>query len=118
MGNQNQTQEIVMFRRVPIVAVMVIVGVLVPMWAMQGIAVAQKAAVPKPQDKLALGEGEVKQLLLLIDTHKTGKITKQDWMKFMETEFDRLDKYKSGMLDAKELAQSILRVSPFANVGK
>jgi hypothetical protein len=79
---------------------------------------AQKAAVPKAQDKLALGEDEVKQLLLLIDTSKAGKITKQEWMKFMEAEFDRLDKHKSGELDAKELAQSRLRVSPFAKVGK
>lgn len=37
-----------------------------------GIAVAQRAAVPKPQDKLALGEPEVKQLLLLMDTDKSG----------------------------------------------
>jgi Ca2+-binding EF-hand superfamily protein len=78
----------------------------------------QKAAVPKAQDKLALGEEEVRQLLLLMDTDKTGKITRQEWMKFMEAEFDRLDKNKSGELDAKELAQSRLRVSPFAKVGK
>jgi hypothetical protein len=39
-------------------------------------------------------------------------------MKFMEAEFDRLDKNKSGELDAKELAQSRLRVDPFTNVGK
>src|ERR1700722_17262818 len=83
-----------------------------------GAVPPQKAAVPKPQDKLALGEGEVKQLLLLIDTDKTGKITKQEWMRFMEAEFDRLDKNKSGELDAKELAQSKLRVSPFAKAGK
>jgi hypothetical protein len=43
---------------------------------------------------------------------------KQEWMKFMEAEFDRLDKNKSGELDAKELAQSKLQVSPFAKVGK
>ena len=79
---------------------------------------AQKAAVPKPQDKLALGEDDVKKLILLIDTDKTGKITKQEWMKFMEAEFDRLDKNKRGELDAKELAKSRLRVSPFASVGK
>jgi Ca2+-binding EF-hand superfamily protein len=85
---------------------------------MQGTAVAQKAAVPKPQDKLALGEAEVQQLLLLIDTDKNGKITKQEWMKFMEAEFDRQDKDKSGDLDAKDLSQSKLRVSHFPSVGK
>src|SRR5271169_4661233 len=73
---------------------------------MLGTAVAQKAATPKPQDKLALGEAEVKQLLLLMDTDKSGKISKQEWMKFMEAEFDRLDKDKKGELDRNELLQS------------
>ena len=77
-----------------------------------------KAGVPKPQDKLAIGEDEAKQLLLLIDTDKKGKISKQEWMKFMEAEFDRLDKTKSGELDVDELMQSKLRVSPFLSVGK
>jgi hypothetical protein len=82
-------------------------------------AVAQKQAVPKPpQDRLALGEDEVKQLLLLIDTNMNGKISKQEFMKFMESEFDRLDKEKNGQLDVKEVTQSKLRVSHFAAVGK
>ena len=65
-----------------------------------------------------LGDDEVKQLLILIGQEKHGRITKQEWMKFMEAEFDRLDKNKSGQLDAKELMQSRLRVSPFAKAGK
>jgi hypothetical protein len=39
-------------------------------------------------------------------------------MKFMESEFDTLDKDKKGQLDTKELEQSKLRVSHPANVGK
>ncbi len=105
-------------RRTNIVRVIVAIAVLVVSWAILGTAVAQKAAVPKPQDKLALGEPEVKQLLLLIDTDKSGKISKQEWMKFMEAEFDRLDKDKKGQLDAKELAKSQLQVSHHASVGK
>jgi hypothetical protein len=100
------------------VAILFIVAALSPIWAMQGMALAQKASVPKQQDTLALGQDQVKQLLLLINTSKTGKITKQEWMRFMEAEFDRLDKNKTGELDAKELAQSRLQVSPFAQVGK
>jgi len=80
--------------------------------------VAQKAAGPKPQDQPALGEDEVKQLLLLIDTEKKGVISKQEWMKFMEAEFYRLDKGKNGQVDIKELTQSRLRVSHFTSVGK
>ena len=37
---------------------------------------------------------------------------------FMEAEFDRLDKNKTGELDPKELAQSRVQVSDFLNVGK
>jgi hypothetical protein len=79
---------------------------------------AQKASVPRQQDKLSLGEDDVKRLMLLIDPNENGKITKQAWMKFMESEFDRLDRDKSGELDAKELERSRLTVSPFTKVGK
>ena len=47
-----------------------------------------------------------------------GRISKQEWMKFMEAEFDRLDKAKTGYLDVNELMQSKLRVSHFSSVGK
>ena len=46
-----------------------------------------------------------------MDTDKNGKISKQECMKFMEAEFDKLDKDKNGELDAKELTQSSLRVT-------
>jgi hypothetical protein len=107
-----------MLRRTKIVQVALAITVLLATVAILGTAVAQRAAVPKPQDKLALGEPEVTQLLLLMDTDKNGKISKQEWIKFMEAEFDRLDKDKKGQLDAKELEQSKLRVSHAANVGK
>ncbi len=69
-------------------------------------------AADKPKaDKLALGEEEVKQLLLLMDTDKNGKISKEEFMQFMAAEFDRLDKDKSGELDPKELTQSRIRVT-------
>jgi hypothetical protein len=107
-----------MVRRTKIALVIVAVAMLVTTSGTLGTAVAQKAAVPKLQDKLAIGEDEAKQLLLLIDSDKKGKISKQQWMKFMAAEFDRLDKTKSGELDVTELMQSKLRVSPFLSVGK
>jgi Ca2+-binding EF-hand superfamily protein len=107
-----------MLRRTKIVQVALAITALLATVAILGTAVAQRAAVAKPQDKLALGEPEVTQLLLLMDTDKNGKISKQEWIKFMEAEFDRLDKDKKGQLDAKELEQSKLRVSHPANVGK
>lgn len=95
------------------------IAVLAIAGAMASVALAQtKATVPKPQDKLALAEEQAKQLLLLIDTDKKGRISKQEWMKFMEAEFNRLDKDKTGELDVEELTQSKLRVSRFTSVGK
>ena len=92
---------------------------VVLMFALVAAAAGQRASTPKAQDKKALGEAEVKQLLLLMDTDKNGKISKQEYMSFMEAEFDRLDKDKSGELDPKELTQSQFRVShPFTSVGK
>jgi Ca2+-binding EF-hand superfamily protein len=87
-----------------LIAVLAVTGVIL------GTSAAQSTA-PKSQEKLALGEDDVKQLLLLMDTDKNGKISKQEFMRFMEAEFERLDKDKNGELDAKELTQSSLRVT-------
>jgi hypothetical protein len=99
-------------RRTNILWAVAIVAVLAALWSMPGTAPAQTtASAPKPLDKLAIGEAEVTQLLLLMDTDKNGKISKKEFMAFMDAEFERLDKDKSGELDAKELRQSKLRVS-------
>jgi Ca2+-binding EF-hand superfamily protein len=58
----------------------------------------------------AIAEANVKQLLLLMDTDKNGKISKAEWMRFMSAEFDRLDTDKSGELDPKELMESRVSV--------
>ena len=67
---------------------------------------AQKESVPKRPDIVAIGSEKAKELLALMDTDKNGKISKQEWMKFMEAEFDRLDTSKKGELDPKELLKS------------
>jgi Ca2+-binding EF-hand superfamily protein len=104
-----------MFKQTKITKVTLGIAALV---ASNAVLVAQKASVPKAQDKLALGENQVKQLLLLMDTDKNGKISKQEYMRFMEAEFDRLDKNKSGDLDVKELTRSSLVASHPVYVGK
>ena len=84
-----------------------------------GTAIAQKKTPETPKQSAAvLGEDEVKQLLLLMDTDKNGKVSKQEFMNFMSAEFDRLDKDKSGELDPKELSESKIRVSRFGSAGK
>jgi hypothetical protein len=84
-----------MLKQTKTVQFMMVIGLSIAAWIMPGAAVAQKAATLKPQDKLALGEAEVRQSLLLIDADENGKISKQEGTKFMEAEIDRLDKDKA-----------------------
>ena len=108
-----------MLERTKIACCMAVAVVVVATAVMMGSALAQTTAnVPKAQDKLAIGQDEVKQLLLLMDTDQNGKISKAEYMRFMADEFDRLDKDKSGELDVAELTQSKLRVSHFTATGK
>jgi uncharacterized protein YycO len=93
--------------------VIVIIAVLIVTGTMLGTAAAQKASVPRPQNRLAMAEDEVKHLLSLMDTDKKGMVSKQEFMKFMEAEFERLDKNNKGELNVKELTQSSLTASRF-----
>jgi len=95
----------------PAVSIAGVAALLIATWTMQGTAVAQKAGIPQPQDKLALGEYEVKQLLILI-SDRNGRVTKEEWEKFVEAEFDKLDKKKSGELDIKQLVDWKSRTKP------
>jgi EF hand len=55
------------------------------------LAAAQKDGIGKHPDPAARATENVKELLLLMDTDKNGKITKEEWMEFMSAEFDGLD---------------------------
>lgn len=74
--------------------------------SLTGVAVAQKVGSSQQQDKFAVANQDVKELLLLMDTDKSGKVSKREWMNFMEAEFNRLDKDGNGELDPMELRQS------------
>jgi len=76
-----------------------------------GTAAAQRQSTPRTATGRALAEEDVKQLLLLIDTDKNGRISRQEYMQFMQAEFSRLDVDKNGELDPKELTKSNLRPS-------
>jgi hypothetical protein len=52
------------------------------------------------------GLKQTMQLLVLMETDQNGKVSKAEFMKFMEGEFDKLDVNKDGELDVKELTQS------------
>ena len=70
-----------------------------------GAGFAQKGA-PKQPDKNVMAIESVKQLMLVMDTDKRGKISKKQWMAFMEAEFDRLDLERKGELDQGAIRQS------------
>lgn len=84
-----------------------------------GVGFAQKD-VPKQPDKHVIAIENIKQLLLVMDTDKSGKISKQQWMAFMEAEFDRLDAEKKGELDQTAIKQSMTYVKQarFSDLGR
>ena len=92
-----------------IMFVIVVIAVLFVTEAVLRTAVAEQASAPTPQDNLVLGEAEVKKLLPLMHADSDGKVSRQDFMSFMEAEFNRLDKKKDGKLDVKELTQQPVR---------
>ena len=71
-----------------------------------GVSFAQKD-VPKQPDRNVMAIENVKQLLLVMDTDNRGKISKREWMAFMEAEFDRLDDKKNGEVDQTAIRQSM-----------
>jgi Ca2+-binding EF-hand superfamily protein len=88
-----------------------IAAIIVGAFALPKKSFAQDTAnVPVRPNVGSIAERNVKELLLLMDTNKNGKISKKEWMDFRSAEFDRLDTDKSGELDPKELAQSRLVV--------
>jgi hypothetical protein len=81
-------------------------GLLITVMSAAGAALAQKVPAPAKPDKFSLANEDIKELLLLMDTDKSGRVSKREWMNFMEAEFNRLDKDGNGELDLGELRQS------------
>jgi len=85
-----------------------------------GVGFAQRDVRRQP-DKNLMAIENVKQLLLVMDSDKRGKISKQQWMAFMEAEFDRLDVEKKGELDQTVIRQSMMayvKQARFSDLGR
>ena len=67
-------------------------------------AVASSTALAYSKRTRAAANADVRQLIRLFDTDKSGSISKDEFLQFMAQKFDRLDADKSGQLDAKELS--------------
>jgi len=73
-----------------------------------GTALAADMEKDKDAQKMVnvqAGYEETKDLLRLMDKDKNGKVSKKEFMSFMEAEFDRLDTNHDGELDVNELSQ-------------
>jgi len=109
-----------MFRNWPIVLAAIAALLLAGAMAAKDDHQGEKSTGPTPsarekaekEKELAAATEAAKQLLLLMDTDKNGKVSKQEWMKFMEAEFERLDVNHDGELDVKELTQTRMRYRP------
>jgi len=93
---------------IAILTVLIAAGILLT------TAAAQKASVPKTQDRLAMGEEPTKQLLQVMSVNGKDTVSKQEYMRFMEAEFDRLDREKKGELSVSKLTQSTLSANRYA----
>ena len=94
---------------------------LIALAAMLGRSVvAQKDGLTKRPNPIYLASDDAKEILLVMDTDKQGKITKEAWMKFMATEFDRMDADGSGTIDPQNLQLAKRPPGPkrFSDLGK
>jgi hypothetical protein len=81
-----------------------------------GMAFA-RGDVPR-NDKLAMGEPEVKELLSLLGQDKNGMVSEQTFLNYMQAEFERLDTNKDGVLNVRRLTRPADPRATFSSVGK
>jgi hypothetical protein len=74
-------------------------------WGSFFVAEATRDLLSEFKAHLAVSESQQQRVLFMMDKDRDGKISKEEFMKFMESEFDRLDTDKDGQLDANELKQ-------------
>jgi hypothetical protein len=72
-----------------------------------GSAMPTPAAAAKTNRKLDAGLPAIQRLLQLMDTDANGKISKDEFMRFMEAEFDKADVNHDNELDPKELGRLV-----------
>jgi len=103
-------------------ALLVMVGLIALDAAKTDIAASQTAnptsqiANSSPSDPVpapgyvAAGTTEAMKLLRLMDSDNSGKVSRAEFMAFMNAEFDHLDINHDGKLDLKELKNSQLMI--------
>ena len=90
------------------------VAVIAVLATATGVSTSAVAAEPS---KAAGGPGAAytKTLITKMDVNRDGKVTKAEFLKFVEAEFDYLDKDKSGQLDTSEIMNKEYFSRPMPN---
>jgi len=68
------------------------------------VAAASSPAFAVSARGVAAGEAQAREMLKLMDADKNGKVSRQEFMRYMEAEFDRLDVDHNGELTVQELS--------------
>jgi precorrin-2 methylase len=87
------------------------IAAMVAAFAAANPALAQKQSVPRQTvvtmtEKPVEAQDNVVQLLLLMKTDKSGNVSKEEFNKLVDAEFDLLAKNPSGVVNVKDLMQS------------
>jgi EF hand len=85
--------------------------ILVAASSLGASSVCADAPVTPGSAKLVTGLTPMQKLLTLMDTDQNGKVSKAEYMKFMESEFDFADVNHDGQLDSTELSKLISRLT-------
>jgi hypothetical protein len=104
-----------------IVLLVLVISAMLTVGGLIGSVAAQKSTAPPPAEHrsaVVAGEPAAKQMLLLMDTNKDGKVSKEEWMNFMSAEFDRLDTNHDGFVNVKDMERSQIKPVPFYRAGK
>lgn len=74
-------------------------------WGSWFVARATKSLIAEFRKQLEIGDSQAERLMVLMDRHHEGGVTKEEFLRYMDAEFDRLDTDKNGKLDVNELRQ-------------
>jgi hypothetical protein len=88
-----------------------------------GTAWARGDNLSQPHSPAVLGEEQVKQLILLLDQNgqHQGTVSKEELMKFVSSEFDRLEHDRSGSVRTEDVQEPAARQGQpvtFSSAGK
>jgi hypothetical protein len=88
----------------------VALAVLCSLGGMLAWSAAAGDQAPADPQKLEAALAPTVKLLQLMDTDRNGKVSKQEFLHFMESEFDFADRNHDGELDPKELQHLVQRL--------